>query len=296
MTFAMDLSNALAAAVERAAGSVLAVHGRPRLPSTGVHWRPGLVVTANHTVEADRDVTLTAPDGRTLTAEVAGRDPGLDIAVLRADASQLPTVDVADDGEMRIGHLVMALGAGPRASAGVVSALDVRVGQGATGGDTVAVDLTLYPGFSGGPLIDVLGRTLGITTSGASRHLQCAVRAAAVTRLAEQIAQRGHIPRAYLGVGTQRVALPDTVRERLSLAQQTAVIVVNVRSGSPAAAAGFIIGDVVLSIGGHAIADTDDVLSVLRPDRVGDTVTASILRGGEPRELRVTIGERPRRA
>jgi len=296
MTTVMDLSNALAGAVERAAGSVFAVHGRPRLPSTGVQWRAGLIVTASHTVEPDREVTLTAPDGRTLSARVAGRDPALDIAVLRAEVEGVPVADIGDDGDLRIGHLVLALGAGPRASAGIVSALDIRGGRQPVAGEILAVDLTLYPGFSGGPLVDVLGRVIGITTSGVSRHLQCAVRAATVTRLAEHVVRGGKIPRAYLGVGTQPVVLPDHLRERLSLAQRTAVIVVNVTSDSPAAAAGLVIGDVIVTIAGHAIAEPGDLLAVLQPDRVGKTVTTSILRGGEPRELQVTVGERPSRA
>ena len=296
MTTVMDLSNALAGAVERAAGSVFAVHGRPRLPSTGVLWRAGLIVTASHTVEPDREVTLTAPDGRTLSARVAGRDPGLDIAVLRAEVDGVPVADIGDDSDLRIGHLVLALGAGPRASAGIVSALDIRGGRQPVAGEILAVDLTLYPGFSGGPLVDVLGRVIGITTSGISRHLQCAVRAATVTRLAEHVVRGGKIPRAYLGVGTQPVMLPEHLRERLSVAQRTAVIVVNVTPDSPAAAAGLVIGDVIVSIAGHAIAEPVDLLAVLQPDRVGKTVTTSILRGGEPRELQVTVGERPSRA
>ena len=296
MTTVMDLSNALASAVERAAGSVFAVHGRPRLPSTGVLWRAGLIVTASHTVEPDREVTLTAPDGRTLSARVAGRDPGLDIAVLRAEVDGVPVADIGDDSDLRIGHLVLALGAGPRASAGIVSALDIRGGRQPVASEILAVDLTLYPGFSGGPLVDVLGRVIGITTSGISRHLQCAVRAATVTRLAEHVVRGGKIPRAHLGVGTQPVVLPDHLRERLSLAQRTAVIVVNVTPDSPAAAAGLVIGDVIVSIAGHAIAEPGDLLAVLQPDRVGKTVTTSILRGGEPRELQVTVGERPSRA
>ncbi len=295
MTTAMDLSNALAGAVERAAGSLFAVHGRPRLPSTGVHWRAGLIVTASHTVEPDREVTLTAPDGRTLAAQVVGRDPGLDIAVLRAEVTGVPAADIHDDGDLRIGHLVLALGAGPRASAGIVSALDLRGGRQREPDAMLAVDLTLYPGFSGGPLVDVLGHVVGITTSGASRHLQCAVRAAAVTRLTDHVVRGGRIPRAYLGVGTQPVVLPNDLRERLGLTQRTAVIVVNVTSDSPAAAAGLVMGDVIVSIAGHAIAEPGDLVAVLHPDRVGNTVTTSILRGGEPRQIQVTVGERPSR-
>jgi len=294
MTTAIDLSNALAGAVERAAGSLFAVHGRPRLPSTGVHWRAGLIVTASHTVEPDREVTLTAPDGRTLSAQVAGRDPGLDIAVLRAEVGGVPPADV-HNGELRVGHLVLALGTGPRASAGIVSALDVRGGRRREPGAMLAVDLTLYPGFSGGPLVDMLGRVVGITTSGPSRHLQCAVRAAEVTRLTEHVVRGGRIPRAYLGVSTQPVVLPNDLRGRLSLTQRTAVIVVNVASESPAATAGLVIGDVILSIAGHEIAEPGDLVTVLQPDRVGHAVAMSVLRGGEPRQIQVTVGERPSR-
>ena len=110
------------------------------------------------------------------------------------------------------------------------------------------------------------------------------------------VGQGGRIPRAYLGVGTQHVVLPEPVRERMSVAQRTAVIVMNVKSGSPAAAAGLIIGDVIISIAGHAIAEPEDLVAVLQPDRVGGAVTVSILRGGEPRELQVTVGEHPSRA
>ena len=294
MSIVMDLSNALAGAVERAARSVVAVHGRPRVPSTGVHWRPGFVVTAGHTVETDRDVSLTAPDGRTLAGHVAGRDPALDIAVLKTDATDVAVAEIDGHDDLRVGHLVLAVGTGPRASAGIVSALDVRAGRSATS-ETIALDLTLYPGFSGGPLVDVLGRVVGITTSGASRHLQAAVRAGAVSRLVEQLAVRGKIPRAYLGVGTQPVELSDALRSRLSLSQSTALIVVSVRPDSPAAAAGLMLGDVIVSIAGHAIAEPHDLVEVLRPDRVGSTVAVSVVRGGEPRDLSVTIGERPPR-
>jgi S1-C subfamily serine protease len=293
MTTVMELSDALAGAVERAARSIVAVHGRPRLPSTGVLWRAGLVVTASHTVETEREITLTTPDGQTLAAELVGRDPALDIALLRAQTGAMLAADVAADAALRVGHLVLAVGTGPRASAGIVSA--VEAGRADTGGDALAIDLTLYPGFSGGPLVDVLGRIIGITTSGRSRHLQYAIRAAAVTRLAEQVALRGRIARPYLGVATQPVALPEALRGRLGLAQETAVIAVNVRAESPAAAAGLIIGDIIVSIGGATIAEPEDLVAVLRPEQVGQTVVVKVVRGGEPRELSVTVGERPPR-
>jgi S1-C subfamily serine protease len=282
-----SLSNDLAAAVERAGRAVFAVNGRARLGSTGVHWRPGLVVTADHTVHVDEEVTITGPDGRALTARVAGRDPTIDVAVLKVDAPGVAVAEVADSDAVRVGHIVLALGAGPRASWGVVSSVgDARM---------LHLDLTLYPGFSGGPLVDAQGRVVGINTSGASRHWQLAIPAAAVNRVVDELQRRGRIPRAYLGVSTQAVRLPEPVRQRLNLDQQTAVIVVEVQPGSPAAAAGLTIGDVIVSLGATRIADPTDLKSALRPDRVGESVTASVLRGGEPKDLPVTVGERPRR-
>src|SRR5215475_15868224 len=102
----LALSNELASAVQQAGRAVFAVHARPRLPSTGVHWRPGLVVTASHTVESDGEVTLMTPDGREVSAQVAGRDPGLDVAILRAEAGTVPVAELAPDADLRIGHLV----------------------------------------------------------------------------------------------------------------------------------------------------------------------------------------------
>ncbi len=282
-----SLSNDLAAAVERAGRAVFAVNGRARLGSTGVHWRPGLVVTADHTVHVEEEVTITGPDGRALTARVAGRDPTIDVAVLKVDAPGVAVAEIADSDAVRVGHIVLALGAGPRASWGVVSSVGDK--------QMLHLDLTLYPGFSGGPLVDAQGRVVGINTSGASRHWRLAIPAAAVSRVVDELQRRGRIPRAYLGVSTQPVRLPEPVRQRLNLDQQTAVIVVEVQAESPAAAAGLTIGDVIVSLGATRIADPTDLKSALRPDRVGERITALVLRGGEPKDLQVTVGERPKR-
>jgi len=282
----LALSNDLAAAVERAGRAVVGVNARARLGSTGVHWRGGLIVTADHTVQADEEITVTRPDGRAVAATVAGRDPSIDLAVLKIEAPDVETAEVSTDAA-RVGHIVLALGAGPRASWGVVSALEANL---------LHLDLTLYPGFSGGPLVDVQGRVVGINTSGTSRHLQLAIPAVAVNRVVDELLRRGRIPRAYLGVSTQPVRLPEALRQRIDIDQRTAVIVVEVQSGSPAAAAGLLIGDVIVSLGGIRITDPNDLKTVLRPERVGESIMASVLRGGEPREVPVTVGERPRRS
>ena len=290
-----SLSNDLTAAVDRGGRSVFGVNGRARLGSTGVHWRQGLVVTADHTVQVDEEVAITRPDGRSLAARVAGRDPTIDIAVLKVDAPGVEVAEVADSDAVRVGHIVLALGSGPRASWGVVSSIGEGRRARSAAGDLFHLDLTLYPGFSGGPLVDVQGRVIGINTSGSSRHWQLAIPAAAVNRVVDELLRRGRIPRAYLGVSTQPVRLPEALRQKLNLDQPTAVIVVEVQSGSPAAAAGLSIGDVIVSLGATRITDPTDLKSALRPDKVGESITASVVRGGEPRDVPVTVGERPRR-
>jgi S1-C subfamily serine protease len=286
----LALSNDLAAAVEHAGRAVVGVNARRRFGSTGVHWRPGLIVTADHTVEVDEDITVTAPDGRTLPATVAGRDPAIDLAILKVDAGALGVADIAPE-PARVGHIVLAIGRGPRASWGVISAL----GDG-RGGDVLSLDLTLYPGFSGGPLVDARGQVVGVATSGASRHFQIAIPVATVGRALDELTRRGRIPRPYLGVGTQAVRLSEVLRQRLGTDQRSGIIVVDVQPDSPAAAAGLVIGDVIVALGGARIGDPRDLRAMLRPHQVGESVAVSIARGGEPRDLRLTVGERPRRA
>jgi len=292
----LTLSNDLAAAVERAGQVVFGVNARTRLGSTGVHWRSGLIVTANHTVRVDEDITVTRPDGRTIAATLAGRDPAIDIAVLKVDAPDVAVADLGESNAVRVGHLVLAVGRGPCASWGVVSAIGEGRGPRSAGGALFSLDLTLYPGFSGGPLVNAQGQVIGVNSSGTSRHLQLAIPSAAVTRVVDELVRRGRLARPYLGVGTQPVSLPESLRQRFNLEQPTAVIVVAVQPSSPAASAGLLMGDIIVSLGGTSITDPGDLASVLRPDHVGEEMTVSVLRGGEPRDIRITVGERPRRS
>jgi len=291
----LSLSNDLAAAVERAAPAVVAVHAR-RLPSTGIHWRPGIVVTAEHTVRTAEDITVTMADGRSLPAVLAGRDPGTDLAVLRvADAGSV-VATLGDDAALKVGHMVLALGYGPRASWGVISALGPRW-RSWRGGDIdrlVRLDLVLYPGFSGGPLVDAAGRVVGLNTSGLARETRLALPVTMVTRVADELLQKGHVSRGYLGLGMQPVRLPEPLRAQLGLGDG-ALIVVMVEPSGPAARAGVLLGDVLVALDGGPVGDLEDVQARLGSDRVGVEIPAVVLRGGVRTELRITVGEQPRR-
>jgi S1-C subfamily serine protease len=289
----LDLSDQLAAAAQRVGQWVLAVHGRPRVPSTGIHWRSGLIVTANHTLQTDDDLSVTRPTGESSRVTVVGRDPGLDIAILRGDDSAMAVAEVGDSDAVRVGHMVLALGAGPRASWGVISAIGAASSRRADG-ELFSLDLRLYPGFSGGPLVDARGSVVGVNTSGASRHLHLAIPANAVNRVVDAVVRHGRVPQAYLGVSTQQIRVPEGVGEQAGVGRSRAVIVVEVQSGSPAAA-GLLVGDVILALDGIAIADPLDLRGALRPERIGQPVTASVLRAGRVIEVSLTVGERPDR-
>jgi len=281
------LSDQLATAVQQAARALFEVHGRPRVPSTGIHWRPGLIVTASHTVQTDDELTVAGPDGRLAPATVIGRDSAVDVAVLKASVSDIAVADVGDSDAVRVGHMVLAVGSGPRASWGVVSAIGDASSR-RPERDVFSLDLTLYPGFSGGPLVDARGSVIGLNTSGASRHRQLAIPAKVVSRAVDVAARHGRIPQAYLGVGTQ----PVRIRQEGDPGRRTAVIVVDVQPGSPAAA-GLLVGDVIVSVDGTTIADPLDLRAVLRPERIGQPVRVSVIRAGRVLEVDVTVGERP---
>src|SRR3989475_12668637 len=159
MNALLSLSNDLAAAVERVRGAVVAVNARPRLPSTGVHWRPGIIVTADHTVRSDEDITIIAPDGRTVAASLVARDPGTDLAVLRVHGTDLPLADLGDPGSLKVGHIVLAVGHGPRVSWGGVSALGGRwrTWRGGEGDQLMRLGPARSPRVPRGPLGDGKG-------------------------------------------------------------------------------------------------------------------------------------------
>jgi len=293
----LSFSNDLAVAVERAARSVVAVHARPRLPSTGMHWRPGIVVTAEHTVRTEEEIRVAWPDGRTIPASLVARDPGTDLAVLRVADTDWPVAEVADSAALKVGNLVLAVGHGPRASWGVLSAVGGpwRTWRGGEVERFLRLDLVLYPGFSGGPLVDAAGNVAGLVTSGLSRQLELAVPTSTVTRIVDELLATGRISRGYLGVGLQPVALPEALKGLAPGSDARALIVVSVDTDGPAARAGLMLGDVLVALEGAPLRDPHDVQDVLAARRAGTAVTASLIRADAPRQVTIMLGERPTR-
>jgi S1-C subfamily serine protease len=292
------LSHELSAAVERVGPTVVAINARRRIPSSGVVWRPGTIVTANHTVEHE-EITVTLPDSRTAPATLAGRDPGTDLAVLKLEGVDLPVAEASDLGAVKVGHVVLALArtseGGERAALATIGVLGGawRTWRGGQLDRTVRLDRNLHPNFSGGPAVDDQGRVLGIGTSALSRYSAVVVPASTVNRVVDELLKKGHIARGYLGLGMFPLRLPSSLRKSLNLARESGIMVVAVEAESPAEKAGVMIGDVLVALDAAPMRDTDDVQSYLGGERVGKPVSASIIRGGSLRELTLVVGERP---
>lgn len=290
-----QLSDALASAVENAGRSVVSVKGRRRLAASGIAWREdGIIVTANHVVRRDEGIHVGLPDGETVEASIVGRDPSTDLAVLRMEGVTLTIAERS--AEPRVGHLVLALGrpgADVQATLGIISALEKEAWRTPMGGEIdqyMQTDVVMYPGFSGGPLVDSSGRLLALNTSALARGVSLAIPYSTLDSVAETLLSHGQVRRGYLGLSTQPVRLPaETAKE---LGQETALLIVGVESESPAEEGGLLLGDAVVAFDGERVRHHDDLLALLSGERVGQKVPVSILRGGEIRSVNVTVGQR----
>lgn len=293
------LSSESANALEKAAGAVVAVHARRRIPSSGVHWRPGIVVTANHTVAREEEIPIVLPGGQSAAARLAGRDPSTDLAILKLENAYLPAPELGDVSALKAGHLVLVAGrtseGGSRAAMALVGVAGPawRTWRGGLLDLTLRLDRNLHPNLSGGPAVDYRGRVLGIQTAGLSRFAGVVIPASTVERVTKELEKKGHIGRGYLGVGMHAVSLPQAIRESLKLTYETGIIVVGVEPGSPAEKAGVGLGDVIIALDGRPTQDVDDVQAFLVTDRIGKPLKVTLLRAGKLAEAVVIVGERP---
>lgn len=292
------LSDDLAAAVERAGAGVVTINGRRRMPASGIVWtEDGLIVTANHVVERDDDLTVGLPDGREVAATLIGRDPGSDLALLKIEAGDL-TVAPRAEAPTKIGHFVLAVGrpgpSGPMASFGVVSVVggSWRTGRGGSVDGFVRADVAMLPGFSGGPLVDARGNVVGLNSSTLGRGGGLTVPVAAIDAVVAALHAHGKVRHGFLGIGAQAVRLPAALVEAHSLGREQGLLVVAVEPDGPAERDGVMIGDIIIALDGDPVTEVDDLQDKLRGDRVGQALPVRVFRAGAPHELRVTVGER----
>jgi serine protease Do len=292
-----DLSSQLAAAVETAANSIVAIHARRRIPSSGIVWRDGVVVSASHTVKRDEQIPVTLPGGESTVATTIGRDSATDLIALRIDGGNSYVAAKADTDALKVGSLVLAVGRPGRdvaASFGIISAIGKgwRTWQGARIDRVFRLDLAVYDGFSGGPLVDASGGVLGVNNSALARGTPLTLPATAVDRILDELLESGHVRRPFVGVAAQPVALSASLVKQHGLADDAALLIVSVADGSPADSAGITVGDVLLEANGLSLSRPTDLLDALSSVPSGDPLRLKVLRGGAVKSVSVTPADR----
>ena len=296
----IELSNTLAQTTERAAANVVAVHAEARGSASGVIWRSGIIVTAEHALRRDEEIHATLPDARVVPATLVGRDASTDLAVLKCAEASAAAPGFGELTSLKPGSLTLVVGrtraSGPVAALGVVSlvAPERRTWTGAALAPYIRLDVGLQPTAIGGAVVDAQGRTVGIATPRFARFGAIAIPARAVDHVVDTLLKKGHIPQGYLGVGLQSVRLPDALRQSLQRAEKTAAIVLEVEPESPANKAGIVIGDILIALAGHPVARLEDVHSQLRGEAIGKPLALKFVRGGTTQEVNIVVGERPR--
>jgi S1-C subfamily serine protease len=290
------LSNELADAVAAAAASVVQVQGRRR-PASGVVYAPEIVVTTTRAIGREDGLTVRAPDGRALEAELAGWDPATHLAVLRAPGLDVPAAAPAGSAA-RIGHLALAIARSwsnaVTASAGLVSVIGgpLRTGRGRAIDEIIRTTAPMHHGFAGGAFVDTEGRLLGISTAAEIRGLGVVIPISIAWAAAAHLLEHGRVKRGFLGVACQGVTLAEG--QRGGAAGASAVVVVHVMPDSPAARAGVLVGDVITRLDEVSIESPEHLLEALG-GRGGRTSALGILRGAAASTLPVAIADAPPR-
>ena len=293
----VELSNALADAAEKAGKATVLVNARRRMPASGIAYASDLILTADHVVEREEGIKVFLSDGGEVTARVAGRDAGSDLAVLKLDRPAA-TVAEATKSPARLGQIALALGRlspdGIEASLGTVSAIGgpIRTGRGGMLERYLRTDSISYPGFSGGPLVAADGTVLGLNTSGLANGAAVTIPADIAWRIADTLVKHGRIKRGYLGIRSQAVEIPEASQNALQRAQATALLIVGLENGSPAAKGGLMVGDILVGVAGEPVLHHDELFARLDGDVAGKSTPIDILRGGQPQTLHILIGEK----
>jgi S1-C subfamily serine protease len=292
-----SLPPGVADAVDRLAPSVAGIRARRIGTSAALGWRPGVLVTAASAVGHAGKVQVVLPSGEAVTGEVRGADPGTDLAVVAIEAT-LPVAERRLDPPVRVGDFVFALG---RDAAGIVHASFGYVGAVAgawrswRGGQLdrfVRLDGGLWHGLMGGPVADVQGQALGIASAALARHHGIVVPAATVDRVVDALLAHGRVQRGHLGIAAQPVPLSEAMKAAADVGSEAGLLVSGVGEDSPAARAGLLVGDILVSVGGRPVASIEALRDLLGPEQIGSRLRMVLLRGGARQELSVEVAER----
>lgn len=296
----IQIGNVFADAVEVVSPGVVAVHGRVRLPATGTVWRAdddgAVIVTASHAVEREENIFIRLSDRQEVPATLLGRDLARDLAVVHVDTTDLQAVTPANGERARVGTLAMAVGrpmaTEAQASLGTVVFVGSLHLRSYHTGCFIHADPTMYPGFSGGPLINAAGEVLGINTSGIRQVGSFTIPSDQVSRIVRDIVELGHVRTAWLGITVKRSDLPAAAQEDFP-DQQSAVVISGLEPGAPAAAAGLHAGDILVSVDELPLEDVTDLKQILCEEHIGDPLKVVIWRNNARIDVSLVPVARP---
>jgi S1-C subfamily serine protease len=295
----LELSKEISQAIEQAGKSIVTVDGRSGHTSSGIVWRSDSILTAAHSVRHDTNCRVIVGPGRSVAAKLSGRDRGTDLAVLKLDEKiEAQPAQFGSTTSLSVGELAVAVARTRRgnivASSGIISGLMGEWQVGRTRIDQfIRPDLNLYPGFSGGALVGAGGNILGLNTSGLIRGKAITIPSSTLTRIAEEIADKGHVARPYIGLVMQPVEIPGSLQKKTGIDATAGLLVMHVEPGGPSDVAGALLGDILINIDGRSFEDLEDVHEELRRKGAGQEVQANILRGGQSIQIAIRVGERP---
>ena len=288
-----QFSNALAARADAAKSTVVAIRLAHERHITGLLWQSGIVVTSEQALPRRDDFELVAPGGSILKATIAGRDPSTNVAILKP-AEQLALPSIAA-GEARIGAVALAIGAdgagGASARLGLVNLAgpEWHSSRGGLIDRRIVLDIRLASREEGGPVFDAAGACLGMSTFG-PRGQVIVIPTATIERVAPQLAKNGRVARGWLGVALQAVAVPDALRE--SADQSSGLMVMSVVDNGPAAQAGILAGDIILSVDGTSAHRFRRLARHFGADSIGRKAELRLIRSGAVMTVQTTIAER----
>lgn len=294
-------SEQISAAATQAGASVVTVQARRRFPSSGVYWRDGIIVTADHAIQYEEAITVLLSGGKRIEAKVAGRDAATDLAILKTEESNAPVPQFGDPTQLKLGNFILALGRTRQgnlvASSGIIGGLagESRTWRGGRLDQSIRLDLELYPGFSGGPLVSVEGKILGVNTSGLGGGRPLTIPTTTVNRTVDELFAKGYIARPYLGAALQPVRIPESTRTSLKSGSEGGLMVLHVETGGPAEKAGIVLGDVIVELEGRPVPHIYEIRSALASSKVGDILKLKLSRAGTPVDVSVNLAERPPR-
>jgi S1-C subfamily serine protease len=294
-------SAAISGLVEKAGAYVAAVKSAAYRVTSGVIFREDLIAVNHHLLKREGKIPLHLPTGEVAEANILGRDPAVDVAILQVPGAQWATPQTEESTALRAGALAVVVGrtldAGLSASAGILGAVGGprRSWRGGELERFLRLDANLYPSQAGAAVVSATGRFVGMATAAILRHSALAVPMGTLNGIADEMLSEGGIQQGYLGVGLQPVTIPDHLRSKSPLAGETGLMIVSVEAGSSAEMAGLQLGDILIAIDGASLTHVESLMGALRGKAVGKPALFGILRAGEAASIGIEIAARPGR-